>query len=154
MPTNTTIRSAILADIPRLVALDADGAAEWDEAAFAGEFALAWSHVDVLELAPSQAEQAVQIVGFVVFWCVADELQILNIAVDPAHRRAGFGRSLMAHLVATARAGGQQRLVLEVRESNRTAQAFYQAHGFVTVGERRGYYKNGEAAVLMECHVG
>ena len=48
----------------------------------------------------------------------------------------------------TCRSGGSA--LLEVRASNAAAIAMYQRHlGFATVGRRRGYYADGEDALLM-----
>ena len=75
------------------------------------------------------------------------EVEILNLAVDPAYRRRGIGRSLVLRLAQYP----VQVIFLEVRESNQAARRFYQALGFQQVGIREGYYQNPpEAAVVMK----
>lgn len=124
-------------------------AAPWNHATFVGEMALAWSRVEVVPVANAGEPQT--LAAFLVYWLVADELHLLNIAVHPDYRRRGLGRWLMAHLQSVARGHGCARIVLEVRRGNLAAQALYRADGFLPVGERPGYYSdNGEAAVLME----
>jgi ribosomal-protein-alanine N-acetyltransferase len=73
------------------------------------------------------------------------EREVLNIAVDPAYRRLGIGRQLLA---AELQRGGIH--FLEVRESNTPAQELYRVLGFEVVGRRKEYYDHPkEAAILM-----
>ncbi len=144
-----TMRRALAHELSALTRIDAASpGGGWTEASFAQELGLAWSRVEVA-LAPEPP--APGIVGFVVYWLVEGELQLLNIATDPAHRRRGLGRALMLHLVAVAHAANASRILLEVRRGNEPARALYRAFGFVESGVRRGYYgPEGEDAVLME----
>lgn len=97
----------------------------------------------------SEVESSVT--GFIIARQVADEAEILNIAIKPQSRRAGHGSTL---LLAAQQAFQQQHIthiILEVRESNAGAIAFYRKHGFVPTGRRKSYYSNPrEDAVLME----
>lgn len=97
------------------------------------------------------AESRAGVIGFVVARAAADELEILNLAVDPSARRQGAGSALLAAALERGWHAGARRAFLEVRESNRPAKSFYERHGFATVGLRRGYYCNPEEdALLME----
>jgi ribosomal-protein-alanine N-acetyltransferase len=96
-------------------------------------------------------EMAGQICGFLVARITGDEAEILNTAVDPAHRRRGLASALLAAATCAAREQMVKNIYLEVRESNRAAIAFYAKHGFATTGERRGYYNRPtENAVVMK----
>lgn len=77
--------------------------------------------------------------GFSLVRCVADEAELLLIAVDPASQRAGIGQSLLDDFITTARHKGAAKLHLEVRDGN-PATAMYRAAGFVPAGRRRNYY--------------
>ncbi len=89
--------------------------------------------------------------GYIDYWLVADEVHLLNIAVAPTHLRRGFGRLLMEDMFQEAKKIGQKSIYLEVRESNKTAQAFYGKFGFQVVGRRKGYYVDSkEDALVME----
>lgn len=92
-------------------------------------------------------EVAGEVAGFLVMRRTApDEVEILNLAVAPAHRRRGLARLLLER----AALGQPAALYLEVRESNRAAQALYRALGFTDCGRRPDYYQHpAEAAVLM-----
>ncbi len=91
------------------------------------------------------------LLGFAGVWCVIDEAHLLTIGVRPEYRGQGLGDLLFQAALRHARYRRQERMVLEVRESNRAAQQLYAAYGFVPGGRRRAYYTdNGEDALLME----
>ncbi len=80
------------------------------------------------------------IAGFALARAVAEEAELLLIAVDPATQHTGVGAALVADFVAMATARGAHRLHLEVRDGN-TAIALYERAGFRLVGRRRDYYR-------------
>ena len=88
-----------------------------------------------------------QSLGFVYFWTVVDEIQIMDIGVLPQFRRQGVGSKLMQRLMGLA-AEKNQRITLEVRSGNKSAIHLYEKLGFANVGLRRAYYDDGEDAVL------
>jgi ribosomal-protein-alanine N-acetyltransferase len=91
------------------------------------------------------------VTGFIVGRQVADEGEILNLAVRPAYRGRGDGRALVKRLLLTFCEQGVARVFLEVRESNAGGIAFYERMGFSRVGVRQSYYRDpAEAAILME----
>ena len=78
------------------------------------------------------------------------EMDIINIAVAPAHRRRGVGRLLLEHIVLLCRRRGVPLLWLRVRVSNRGARRFYRQLGFQERGRFQGYYvEPDESAVIM-----
>jgi ribosomal-protein-alanine N-acetyltransferase len=89
------------------------------------------------------------VAGYIMSWLVADELHITNLAVSPAHRRSGLAAGLVEHALEDARDNGASWCQLEVRFSNRPAQALYRKFGFRKIGIRREYYHDGEDAVVM-----
>lgn len=73
---------------------------------------------------------------------------VMNVSVDPEHRRRGIATSLLSALLE--RLGADARLTLEVRTSNTAAIALYEGFGFFSAGTRPRYYQdNGEDAVIM-----
>ncbi|HKN88541.1 MAG TPA: ribosomal protein S18-alanine N-acetyltransferase, partial [Nitrospiraceae bacterium] len=91
------------------------------------------------------------LVGYVCFWVVFEELRMMNLAVAPRVRRRGIGRWLLQQALAMGREEGARRALLEVRVSNQPAVALYQYAGFSRSGIRTKYYTNPvEDAVLME----
>lgn len=96
------------------------------------------------------AEIGGAVVGFLVARVAADELEILNLAVDPNRRRRGIGSLLLDRAMSFGRRSGARRALLEVRESNQAAHRFYASRGFAVIGRRRAYYcQPVEDAVLM-----
>jgi ribosomal-protein-alanine N-acetyltransferase len=89
--------------------------------------------------------------GFIIGRQVADQAEVLNLAVAPLARRKGQGGALLKAALEEFRTRGASRVFLEVRESNVSARAFYGKHGFSQTGKRLNYYrKPDEAAIVME----
>lgn len=88
--------------------------------------------------------------GFALVRSVADEAELLLLAVDPRFRRRGVATALLRGIVDDGRAGGVADLHLEVRAGN-DAVRLYTAHGFTKVGERRGYYR-GKTGQIYDAH--
>jgi ribosomal-protein-alanine N-acetyltransferase len=121
----------------------------WAREAFAGELSHSWARLEVLRQVPSG-----RVVAFCNYWLVTDELHILNIAVHPNERRHGHASYLLRHILSEAHRASFRVLSLEVRVSNRAAQALYRKFGFREVGRRPKYYADtGEDALLMDLEV-
>jgi ribosomal-protein-alanine N-acetyltransferase len=100
--------------------------------------------------APWAGPQPGSIHGFAVASLLPPRAELETIAVTPKSQRLGLGERLFQALAAELKAAGVDELVLEVRASNRPAQSFYRALGFVKTGLRPGYYADPiEDAVLM-----
>jgi [ribosomal protein S18]-alanine N-acetyltransferase len=96
------------------------------------------------------AEAAGTIAGFMAARVISQEVEILNLAVAPAHRRAGIAAALLQHAFPEFHRLHATQVFAEVRESNATALRFYEKHNFVRTGRRPSYYQNPmEAAVLL-----
>ncbi|MDH3975735.1 MAG: ribosomal protein S18-alanine N-acetyltransferase [Deltaproteobacteria bacterium] len=89
------------------------------------------------------------LVGYIVYWTVADESHLFKVAVHPEMRRKGIGRALVEEAVKRGRKGGVKKVFLEVRRSNGSAIALYEILQFKKVGERKAYYQDGEDAIVM-----
>ena len=89
-------------------------------------------------------------VGYACVWELERELKINNLAVRADYRRRGLARWMLGRILGRAREGGCTTARLEVRTSNRAAIRLYEAHGFVEVGHRKGYYQaESEDAIVM-----
>jgi ribosomal-protein-alanine N-acetyltransferase len=89
------------------------------------------------------------IVGYLFAMWFADEMHINKIAVDVTARRQGIALALMQRCTAFAIEQRVTSISLEVRRSNDEAQQFYSFLGFEAEYIRKGYYPDGEAAVVM-----
>jgi len=78
--------------------------------------------------------------GFSVTMIAPDVAHLMVIAVARDAQRMGLGRQMLEHVAHLARGAGNEGIVLEVRPSNLTALAFYEAQGFAQIGLRRDYY--------------
>ena len=90
------------------------------------------------------------VAGYLCLSLVADEGEVLDVAVAPAWRGQGVGRLLLERALADCRAHGVSAVHLEVRPSSAPAIALYETFGFVRTGVRKRYYPDGEGAVLMQ----
>jgi [ribosomal protein S18]-alanine N-acetyltransferase len=97
--------------------------------------------------------QGPEIVGFICGRRVADEAEILDLAVRPERRRQGVGQKLVEAFLETGASEKWSRVHLEVRESNAAAIALYSRAGFQQTGRRPGYYQAPSEAALLMTHV-
>lgn len=87
--------------------------------------------------------------GLVLARTMADEAEIITLAVHPAARRLGLGAALMDAAMCHATAAGARAMFLEVAEHNDAARRLYLRLGFAEVGRRKRYYANGDDALVM-----
>ena len=145
-----SLRPATADDLPELVRIEkavhaSYPEAQWGEAQFKGELEKPYSRVLLL----TDDETDSQVAGYVVYWLLFDEAQILNIAVDLPHRGMGFGKKMIRQVVADAIHKNIRKVLLDVRKGNTPAIQLYQAMRF-TIGQiRKGFYSNGEDAYTM-----
>lgn len=156
MCAEITISPMTVTDIPSVVEIEGESQPEpWSAESFREELGRLHSHLLVARLAQSDPKRPPgRVVGYVCYWCVADEIQILNIAVHREFRRRRVGRCLLAGAI---RAGCEKKagiVSLEVRKSNVPARRLYEGFGFTVVGERPNYYGvHREPAILMELEI-
>ena len=90
------------------------------------------------------------VIGICVFQVVLDEAQINFFVVNPKFREKGFGSYFMSYLIKKCEKLNLKKLLLEVSQSNISAERFYSRFNFSTVGIRKNYYKDGSHALLKE----
>ena len=143
------IRAARADDQPALVALDelCFGPEAWSTVGWSDEFERL-SEDRVVLVADEGA-----VAGFVVLLLppvAEDVVEVLRIAVAPDERRTGIGRQLMTK--ALDRCAGRT-VLLEVAAGNESARGLYASLGFEEISRRRGYYGDGEDAVIMRWRI-
>ena len=84
----------------------------------------------------------------------AMEAELLRVAVAPSKRGQGLARALLGGCETELAAAGIRELHLEVRVSNTAARALYAGAGWRESGWRKGYYRDGEDAVLYAKRLG
>lgn len=138
------IRPMTEKDLEAVLALEACGhVSPWSEAMFREELANPVARIDLLWRGSDLA-------GFLCAWRVSDELSILSVVTAPLMRRTGVARRLLMQALERNGRSGMVRALLEVRSSNCGAIALYASLGFRQVSRRRGYYQDGEDALVME----
>jgi len=92
-----------------------------------------------------------RIAGFALIRTVADEAELLTLAVDPRRRGKGVGRALMEAVFADLMLSPARRMFLEVDEQNHAAIRLYEKLGFARISARKGYYPrpDGSAATAL-----
>jgi ribosomal-protein-alanine N-acetyltransferase len=145
------LRRALLSDVPALAALEA--------ACFTHPWTPAQVHEEVARVPPdtvlvlegpgSPGGAPAGIRAYCSFRLVVDEMQVMNVAVDPSYRRRGLARRLLAFAMARAARAGARRALLELRAGNREALALYESLGFRSLGVRRGYYREPTEDALV-----
>jgi ribosomal-protein-alanine N-acetyltransferase len=140
--TDFQLRKLSYTDLPRVIAIERRC------------FPMPWSlSMFVLELSkPSgiclAAVNDTRMLGYVICARYEEAYHVMNIAVEPNHRRQGVARGLLDALLD--KGGRDANYTLEVRVSNAAAIALYESYDFRSVGTRRRYYAdNGEDAIIM-----
>lgn len=87
--------------------------------------------------------------GFAVWRDLGDDAELLTLGVVGAAQRMGLGSALLAAVLEAARSQGSRRFLLEVGKDNLAARALYDRMGFVSIGARRRYYRDGGDAAVM-----
>ncbi len=138
------VRPLRLADVPALEVVERRCYdTPWSRSMFAGEL-----------VKPGGESRGVFNGAGLVAYCVTsryiDAWHVMNVAVDPEHRRRGLARLLLETLFRETDGDGTRGFTLEARVSNESAIRLYLALGFEAVGIRRAYYTdNREDATIM-----
>jgi ribosomal-protein-alanine N-acetyltransferase len=91
-----------------------------------------------------------EVVAYIIFWQIRDDVQVNNVAVHPDFRGLGLGETIMRYAIARVRDAGATFMTLEVRQSNMPAMTLYRKLGFEIMGTRKNYYsKPDEDACVM-----
>lgn len=148
---NVRLRALAFADLPQVLAIERRSyPAPWSLAMFVLELGKP-AGVCLAATAPGTdpAADLDGLRGYAIVTRYEDAHHVMNICVDPDHRRSGIARAMLERVVVAA-GGPQARLTLEVRPSNHDALALYRDLGFRAIGVRRRYYQDdGEDALIM-----
>jgi ribosomal-protein-alanine N-acetyltransferase len=153
MPPDWMIRPARLESLSEILAVEeACFSAPWTRKMLEGELSgNPFAHFLVARRRREEEASKQAILGYLCYWIVFEEVRLMNLAVIESMRHRGIARSLVSTALQTGVSQSAHRAVLEVRASNRAAQALYQGFGFSQTAVRPKYYTNPvEDAVLME----
>ena len=130
-------------DIDLCYELDSDTMSLWSKKQWANEFKKEGTKVFGLLIKNL-------VIGICVFHVVLDEAQINYFVINKNFRNKGFGSYLMSDLISKCEKLNLKKLLLEVSQTNVTAERFYSSFNFSTVGIRKNYHKDGSHALLKE----
>jgi len=147
----TGVRAAGLEDVAAVARLEEDclGQDAWSEGLVREGISGALPTVTYLV-----ADAGGVVVGHAVTSAAGDIAELQRIAVAEDRRRTGVATTLLAGVVEAASLTGADRLLLEVREDNGGALAFYARAGFVEIDRRPRYYADGATAVVLRLGLG
>lgn len=93
------------------------------------------------ELDPEKNPGDKLLMGYIIATDIADESELLRIAVADKFRRLDVGKSLMNYYKDNLK-DHCDKFLLEVRESNQGARKLYEKMGYEVINTRKGYYSN------------
>jgi len=141
-PPAIRLRQLTYADLPVVISIERRSfTSPWSP----GMFVLEMSKRSTISLAAVDADD--RLFAYAVFSRYDAAWHMMNVAVAPEQRRRGIATALIEG--ALARIGPDSPVTLEVRPSNDSAIALYETFGFRSSGYRKGYYANGEDAMIM-----
>jgi ribosomal-protein-alanine acetyltransferase len=142
------IRTAEAGDGPAIAALEQEafGSDAWSDALVSE--GLAGKVPGALYLV-AEDDASPAVVGYAAASLFADVAELQRIAVATGLRRTGIASALLTRVEAEARLRYSEQLLLEVRENNPAALAFYARRGFTEVDRRPRYYADGTTAIVL-----
>jgi ribosomal-protein-alanine acetyltransferase len=140
-----TIRRLVRGDADSILAVQSScpELAPWskrDYEAMAEGSTVGWVALKPAPAGMSATSDTPALVGFITARVAADEIEILNLGVDPNERRHGVAKALLKAAIAWGVENHARQAFLEVRASNSVAVQFYESFGFHAVGKRAKYY--------------
>ena len=148
--TQVHIRWMIRGDTPAVLNIEAASFENpWSE----DELTRTLRHREVIGMV---AELADEVVGVMIYELHKNRLHVIDFAVAPTARRQGVGSAMVEKMVSKLSQERRNRITLEVRETNLSAQLFFKSQGFRAVRVLRDFYEeDDEDAYLMQYrHVG
>ena len=95
-----------------------------------------------------------KVVGYGAINIMLGEAEVLTIAVETEHRKAGIGGMILGKMIERAKADGVEKVFLEVNSTNDPALRLYKKFGFEEISLRENYYKGkdgkfADAKIMM-----
>jgi len=142
-----SVRAATGEDVSAVTALELEA---FPDDAWTADYLRAAAAGDVPTVRLLVAEERGVVVGHAILSVVFEVAELQRIAVTGSKRRQGVARALLAEVVAIAEVDRAERLLLEVREHNLPALAFYRKAGFIEIDRRQRYYADGSTAIVLQ----
>lgn len=91
-----------------------------------------------------------EVIGYIGFRAIDSHAEMMNFCMDPEYQGQGYGAEVLNHSIEHLKSLGVTSILLEVRKSNKTAQAVYEKFGFVKSHIRKNYYQTEDAFVYIK----
>lgn len=139
------IRPTIREDFPLIIDIERQAFVDpWPEEAFT-DFLFPWSYTLLY---------GEEVVGYIFYSGVEDEMVIINFAIKPSYQKQGWGNYLLQQTMQQLSENGMRHFFLDVRTSNFAARKLYKNNGFWELGIRKNYYRHPEEdAIVMVKHI-
>ena len=150
------VREMTIDDLPQVLQIQkALAFQDWNERQFIAEITANYALCVVYEEAQFNTNEDPRlrgddILGYAIFHLMGPDSELLSIATNDSHQRAGIGTALLNAGIAHLDFENGDKMFLEVREGNTKARRFYEKHGFEPYAERKKYYADGENAMLYQ----
>jgi len=134
-------------DLDEVLAIEVSGSSTpWSRRMFSEEMQNPGSCCFVIRI---EIELKQPVIGFICFRNIAEESELLNLAVHPHYRRLGVGRKLMQFYIDFSSQRGVKTFYLEANSSNERAIRLYQHFSYQSFGMRKKFYQKRFDALLM-----
>ena len=93
-------------------------------------------------------EDSEVIIGYLMVRKFENQIDILNFAVDKFFQGKGIGWKLLTYFLESLPLITE--VTLEVKQNNKKAINLYSKAGFLKIGSRKRYYRDGSDALIMK----
>ena len=90
-----------------------------------------------------------EIIGYLSSWIYEPRAEIINFLIKKEYRGQGLGKKLFEYMINLFQSKGVLEVSLDVRSTN-NAVYFYERFGFKTVYDRKNYYQNVDAYLMIK----
>lgn len=139
-------------DLPEVLRINAESACSWPEEVIRSDLNQD-SQNEITYLGAFATTAEAPLLGYAVLGREKREGLLMALIVDSIYRRRGIGRQLLMAVSDCAVYLHFRRLRLKVRKSNSGAISLYSQMSFTGETVRRGYYSNGEDAIIMSARL-
>jgi ribosomal-protein-alanine acetyltransferase len=138
-----SVSPACLENIPAILAIERRVMpVPWNFDHFYQEFGKSFSQTFIV---CSQSD----VLGYVVFWKLFEEGEILNFGVDPDWQNQGAGSALYQQVKESCSRCQVKKIALHVRKTNHAAVHFYEMRGFICEQSIARFYSDQTDALRM-----
>lgn len=91
-----------------------------------------------------------EIIGFVIYSVIYERAEIVDIVINPSHRKKSYASLLLNNVINTLKQEGIENITLEVSETNNKAIGLYKKLGFKVVAKRKKYYNENDGYLMKK----